>query len=109
MHTITKEKTWYHREHSLYRDHSLEGFVQVLSAERSNYLSVIDVPRPSCTLAHPQLDVILETLIFICRRVNSTHFYSISLGDRCLVSQHRPYSTHPRTLHTNLFHQTICS
>lgn len=43
--TLTKERMWYLREHLLYRDHSLKGFVQMFSAERCNYVPVIDAPR----------------------------------------------------------------
>jgi len=64
-------------EHSLYRRHSLEGFVPTLSAERCNYPPVIDILRLSCTLVHPQQDATLE--ILISTSTNSTPFYTVSL------------------------------
>lgn len=98
----TKERTSYLREHLLYRDHSLKGFVQMFSAERCNYVPVIDAPR------HTSNGMSLQRQGSLCSSVRGgslqqwpgTPMTALSTGPAVHLQEH----------HTlNLFHQTRCS
>lgn len=100
----TKERMWYHRQHLLHGDHSLEGFVQILSAERSNY-----VPSDWCSQAHLQWDVTAETGIYLyVQQYEERH--SLQQWPGTLTALSTGPAVHLPEHHTlNLFHQSRCS